>query len=628
MAYIGNSPSPIGNFSATTHNGGTAVFTMGQSPGTKNAVLVFIDGVRQDPLNYSVAGTTLTLGTAAPAGTDNVQILVSGEELSVNVPADDSIAVDALDTTSAGTTGQFLTKSGASTIDWATVDALPSQTSQSGKFLTTDGSTASWGNEIPTQTGQSGKYLTTDGSATNWGTVATTDTTNIEADIALLGFKVAINGDMGKYNLVDQTEDAFVDATGVDATLSVNELRNAAKYYSGSTSITGTGYGFAGGTSQSAYTHAGGGGGGSAAVGGNATAVNVAGGGGGARGNDWQTGATQYYGGGGAGGIWSGSTGSPGTNAGAGGVGNGVAGNATDGFGGGGGGFGGNSAIKGAGDGGNGVVVVRYTSGSDLATGGTITTVGGDKVHTFSAGGNFVTTSSITAAKVLLVGGGGAGGQYHAGGGGGGGVLEITSIDLGSGITFPVTVGQGATGKTRADCGISDDGTNSTFNTNNIAVGGGGAGTWCGAGSDASTNGRVGGSGGGAAGGGSSLLGGGASNQTGPGALISNMTLVSNSTAAETEPTNGNIVLTYTDGSGTATVNTDIKAYCSRDNGGTYTQMTLASQGTTGGHTILSANSVNISGQPSGSAMRYKIETLSQSGAKETRIQAVSLGWS
>ena len=123
MAYIGNEPFPRGNFSATTHNGGTAVFTMGQSPGTKNAVLVFIDGVRQDPLNYSIAGVTLTLGTAAPAGTNNVQILVSGEELGVNVPADDSIAVAALDTTSAGTTGQFLKKSGASTIDWATVSA-------------------------------------------------------------------------------------------------------------------------------------------------------------------------------------------------------------------------------------------------------------------------------------------------------------------------------------------------------------------------------------------------------------------------------------------------------------------------------------------------------------------------
>jgi hypothetical protein len=123
MAYIGNEPFPRGNFSATTHNGGTAVFTMGQSPGTKNAVLVFIDGVRQDPLNYSIAGVTLTLGTAAPAGTNNVQILVSGEELGVNVPADDSIAVAALDTTSAGTTGQFLKKSGASTIDWDTVAA-------------------------------------------------------------------------------------------------------------------------------------------------------------------------------------------------------------------------------------------------------------------------------------------------------------------------------------------------------------------------------------------------------------------------------------------------------------------------------------------------------------------------
>jgi hypothetical protein len=121
MAYIGNEPFPRGNFSATTHNGGTTTFTMGQSPGTKNAVLVFIDGVRQDPLNYSIAGTTLTLGTAAPAGTDNVQILVSGEELSVNVPADDSIAVAALDTTSAGTTGQFLKKSSATDIDWATV---------------------------------------------------------------------------------------------------------------------------------------------------------------------------------------------------------------------------------------------------------------------------------------------------------------------------------------------------------------------------------------------------------------------------------------------------------------------------------------------------------------------------
>ena len=124
MAYIGNSPLPSGNFSASSHNGGAAgPFAMGQSPGTKNAVLAFIDGVRQDPLNYSISGSNLTFNSATPSGTNNVQILVSGNELGLNVPADDSVAVDALNTTSAGTTGQFLQKSGASTIDWATVSA-------------------------------------------------------------------------------------------------------------------------------------------------------------------------------------------------------------------------------------------------------------------------------------------------------------------------------------------------------------------------------------------------------------------------------------------------------------------------------------------------------------------------
>ena len=125
MAYIGNSPFVSGNFSSSVHNGtgSELTFAMGQSPGTKNAVLVFIDGVRQVPTIYNVSGSDVvfTAGNAPPLGTGNVQILVSGEELSVNVPADDSVAVDALNTTSAGTTGQFLQKSGASTIDWATV---------------------------------------------------------------------------------------------------------------------------------------------------------------------------------------------------------------------------------------------------------------------------------------------------------------------------------------------------------------------------------------------------------------------------------------------------------------------------------------------------------------------------
>lgn len=52
-----------------------------------------------------------------------------------------------------------------------TPEALPDQTGQSGKFLTTNGTSASWGTveSLPSQTGQSGKFLTTDGTDASWG---------------------------------------------------------------------------------------------------------------------------------------------------------------------------------------------------------------------------------------------------------------------------------------------------------------------------------------------------------------------------------------------------------------------------------------------------------------------------
>jgi hypothetical protein len=105
------------------------------------------------------------------------------------------------------------------------------------------------------------------------------------------------------------------------------------------------------------------------------------------------------------------------------------------------------------------------------------------------------------------------------------------------------------------------------------------------------------------------------------------LTLISNATTAEAVPTKGDLVMTYTNGAGTATVGTDLKAYISRDNGSNWTEATLSYEGTTGGHSILTAHNVDISSQPSGTSMQYKIETLNQSASKETRIQAVSLGW-
>ncbi len=45
-----------------------------------------------------------------------------------------------------GSTGQVLTKTSNSNYatQWSTIDALPSQSGNSGRYLTTDGSTASW----------------------------------------------------------------------------------------------------------------------------------------------------------------------------------------------------------------------------------------------------------------------------------------------------------------------------------------------------------------------------------------------------------------------------------------------------------------------------------------------------
>ena len=87
--------------------------------------------------------------------------------------------------TQTGNSGKFLTTNG-SAVSWATVDALPSQTSQSGKFLTTNGTTASWANvdALPSQSGQSGKYLTTDGTSASWGTapVPATDSATINTN--------------------------------------------------------------------------------------------------------------------------------------------------------------------------------------------------------------------------------------------------------------------------------------------------------------------------------------------------------------------------------------------------------------------------------------------------------------
>ena len=58
---------------------------------------------------------------------------------------------------------------------------VPSQTGNSGKYLTTNGTVSSWGavDALPSQTSNSGKYLTTNGTAASWASIVTDPTPSV-----------------------------------------------------------------------------------------------------------------------------------------------------------------------------------------------------------------------------------------------------------------------------------------------------------------------------------------------------------------------------------------------------------------------------------------------------------------
>ena len=130
-------------------------------------------------------------------------------------------------------------------------------------------------------------------------------------------------------------------------------------------------------------------------------------------------------------------------------------------------------------------------AGSVVATGGTVTTYGSYKVHTFTTVGTAtftITSPASVSLNYLVVAGGGGGGVGRGGGGGGGGALTgTTTLSAGS---YTITVGAG--GLNAFNDVQGGDGGSSSIGTTVVTTGGGGGGGWI-------TNaGRNGGSGGGA----------------------------------------------------------------------------------------------------------------------------------
>jgi hypothetical protein len=261
--------------------------------------------------------------------------------------------------------------------------------------------------------------------------------------------------------------------------------------------------GFGGGTGF-AGSWSGGGGGGAREVGQSATSVLSGTGGKGGDGvSSIITGTRQYYAGGG-GGSWNNQRTEASYSVG--GAGGGARGLADNGdqygvtagengaanTGGGGGGvrdfYNGSSLYSRAGNGGSGVVIVRYPTAplielvAPVATGGTITTVTADgyvyRVHAFTTVGtasfNVTQPGSFPNMEFLVVGGGGAGGHYVAGGGGGGGFTE--GIFAASTQNYTITVGNGAPRQTSGNGGQGETSRIVGTNLSISAVGGGGGG--------------------------------------------------------------------------------------------------------------------------------------------------------
>ena len=597
------------------------------------------------------------------------------------------------------------------------------------------------------------------------------DTTGIQSDIAILGFKVAANGSLSKYDLIDQTIDNFQDAAGVDASASTDEIRNNNDFYSGgvagnyfgngelgtvtfgASSISQTGDTVAIDTKLTTGSEAGGAGssryGGNALdTGGNTTTINnpsscyeltVSGGASAITSNSGTTDGSSINSDGdivlaefdtltidasvtlttdapcrglfiyvkndctingclsvthrGAKADPTVSGGSDSNAVGASGL---QLGLLTS---------GGTSSFTNDGTGFNGggtsLRSVINLNQDNISSNGDIFTIShsgapGGAQSNCEGGGN-QGSDGTTGGVTLSSGGGGSGGVSHnnsisgcpiyggaggsgscfSGGSGGGGAHNNQSQISGSGGAGSAGGAGGAafTGNNQDAMGgagnpggagtastaanVGSDGTGGTvwlIVGGNLTIGSGGSIDARGQGKNRAGVGGGGGSGGGAVmalyvgtltnNGSITVTGGVGENWPSPagavsggdggshiaavsqGTLYNDMTLISNATTAEAAPTKGDLVMTYTNGIGTATVNTDIKGWASRDNGTTYTQFTLTDEGDTGGHTILTAHDLDISAQPSGSAMRYKVTTHNQSVSKETRIQAVSLGWS
>ena len=142
---------------------------------TDAATKGYVDGVTVAPSNLTGPITSVGAATsvAAQTGTGSTFVMNTSPTIVTPTLSGATIAGTINGTTIPSTKTLVATDS--------TAYVVPSQTSNSGKYLTTNGTTSSWGvvDALPSQTGNSGKYLTTNGSAASWAAIVTDPTPSI-----------------------------------------------------------------------------------------------------------------------------------------------------------------------------------------------------------------------------------------------------------------------------------------------------------------------------------------------------------------------------------------------------------------------------------------------------------------
>ena len=109
------------------------------------------------------------------------------------------------------------------------------------------------------------------------------------------------------------------------------------------------------------------------------------------------------------------------------------------------------------------VTVIESAVPGTTSTGGSITTAGGYRIHTYTSGTDTFVPGFTGVVEVLVIGGGG-GGHSIAGGGGAGGYINITGVPVTAGTTYPVNIGTGGNGCSSHSANDATSGNPSWFN--------------------------------------------------------------------------------------------------------------------------------------------------------------------